>query len=304
MNINKVVAYARARDTKQTEDSILKFVQSRLIAVLGPCGQGKPNERNVTRFYFDTFRGISIPILPYIGSVPVEERDLFQGNDVKTNTISKFFELGNAYFKIEDFTMNETFQEDFLNIVVELLSLCGGGIIKYMDIHNGEQEIKIVPGIIVSEEDKKNSIALTNRMLNSDVFEESEKEQAIQIGFDGCAIGYFPGLANGFLANRCVVVEEFNKDTYMNLRILSCFVNTNYCNKYSNPYKRVTFIGSRLNALTFIKYIVQIRKMEVNPANIYNIYVQEKENFTTWLKEMGYDVSKNTKGIEDLLIKG
>lgn len=306
MSINKIIAYSRARDARQDCDSILKFVGSRLIATLGPCGKSVPNEQNTTRFYFDTFRGISIPITPYPQGLTNEDKNSFVLNDEDkdSNIALKFFQLGGAYFKIEETTSNTTFYDDFFFIVKELLSLCGGGVIRYEDTTTNDCFIEVIGGYKTLDEDKKNAIELTTKMLNSGVFEDNEKASATSLGFDGCPLGYFPGLANGFLSNRCVVVEELNKNIYTVLKELSSYVNISYLKLYPNPYQRATHMGDRLNAITFVQYLVQVRNMlDIDSSNLLELYKKEQEPFSNWLMELGYDKIKNTKGIIEMFWK-
>lgn len=305
MSYNKVIAFTRARDSENTNISILKFIQSRLIATLGPCGKGKEDENGVTRFYFDTFRGIVIPIKPLLNGLSNDDILLFDKSDDKTkNIVGKFKNLGGAYCKIEE-TTNTSFSIDFLPIIKEFLSLCGGGIMRIEtenDTNDVNYQYLIINGAKFSDEDKEKALLITKKIVDdANVFKENESEKVLEIGFDGLPIGYFCGLANVFLSTRCVIVEELTKEHYTRLKKFSSLINATFLEKYQNPFLRSGYMVYRLNAINFIQYLIQILKLEIN--NIETIKENMESNiycYQDWLQGMEYDEKKNTKGIIEI----
>ena len=313
---NRVIAFARARDSEKTQKSVLDFVYNKLTGTLGPCGSTTPDIYNTTRFYFDTFCGLSIPITPLVFGPMDDDKDLLlenlSGKEIKmTNYL---FSLNDCFFKIYDKANGEYFREDYLIFLRNFISYCGGGVIKwlYKDEDNNQEYMKfeIISGYKHTEEEIKNAITITNKLVNANknnsIFSNEELEIATKIGFDEIPHGYFVGLSNGFLEGRCVITKESDNKTYKKLQCISSMINKKFMNLYPRVCVRVNKMGDRLNLICFIQYLIQIKEMNIYVDNIDDIeelnYLMDEhlEEYKEWLQRLGYNVDKNTKGIEVL----
>lgn len=315
---NRVIAYARARDSEKNQNSILDFVYNKLTGTLGPCGNSEPNEINgKTRFFFDTFCGLSISIIPLIYGVTDNDKDLLlnnlSGKEIKM--ANYLFSLDSAFFKVEDEKKGSYFKEDYLLFLRDFISYCGGGVIKWIYLNEDDEQenmkFEIINGYKHSEDEIKNAINTTNTLIkvnkNNNIFSDDELEKANNIGFDNIPYGYFIGLSNGFLEDRCIITKDSDLVIYKKLQYISSLINKKYIKSYPRVFDRVNKMNERLNSISFIQYIIQIKDVNVYVDNIDNIdelvYLYEEyiESYKEWLKNLKYDVNKNTKGIDKIL---
>ena len=191
--------------------------------------------------------------------------------------------------------------EDFILGVENIISLCGGGVVLWINDEENNYDYKIIGGYKIENGDKDNAITLTNKMINSNVFDEQYKQLACNIGFDGIPKGYYYGFSMGFLKNRFVFVRELSEEKQQKLKTINSTINTAFINLEPNPVKRVKIIDWRLNTISFIQFLVCEKNIDVTKETLLENWYIYKEEYLSYIENLGYDSKKNSNGILQLV---